>query len=215
MVHTFSIEVLVCLLLILAASLWVFFELTRQWTADRSRASMLDWAREQRFKMSLPPHAILPASLQSLSSEDPQVELSLVRGPVVILKLTTAARPVTRRNEWHVIVRQLDLAWKPTALRPVAAESSLLDLFALDGFPSLLPPERFVVFASEPRAARAMAACPARGLLPADIGLLIHGPYVSLDFSARPFDPIEFNRMIVILEQLMGSLPVTDQNVNA
>jgi hypothetical protein len=207
MPSTFSLEILLCLLVILGASSWVFFELTRRWTADRSRASLQDWANEKRFKLRYPPDAALPGSLRNLESADPRVETILLRGPIVILKLTTVTRPTLPRAQWHVLIREMNRACNPMALRPAAAAASFIDLFALNGFPSLLPPERFVVFAGESKDARAIANCSARGLLPADIGLLIHGPFVTLDFSIRPFDPIEFNRMLVISDQLVGHLP--------
>src|SRR5256885_1785346 len=57
------------------------------------------------------------------------------------------------------------------------------------------------------RAALAMATSPVRGLLPPDVGMLVHGPYVTLDFSRRPFDTIEFERMLVVMEQLVTHLP--------
>jgi hypothetical protein len=204
---TFSFITLSLLLLILAASVWVYAHLTRRWTADRPRAALQDWADEKRFRLFFAPRATLPDSLKNLSSLEPNAAVSLVRGPIVILKLTTSTRPTSPRAQWHVLIRQLDLAWSPMGLRPAPATSSFIDLFSLTGFPSLLPPERFVVFANETRDARAMANCSARGLLPADIGLMIHGPFVTLDFSARPFDPIEFNRMLVIMDQLIAHLP--------
>ena len=60
-----------------------------------------------------------------------------------------------------------------------------------------------MVFAIDSKDARLMAASPARGLLPADIGLIVHGPYITLDFSVRPFDAIEFDRMLAVMEQLV------------
>ena len=35
------------------------------------------------------------------------------------------------------------------------------------------------------------------------IGLLLHGEYLLLDFSERPFDPIEFGRMLAVADQLV------------
>jgi hypothetical protein len=71
----------------------------------------------------------------------------------------------------------------------------------------LLTPDRFVACGIDARAAQHIARAPARGLLPPDIGLMLHGPYVTLDFSPRPFDAIEFDRMLVVMEQLVSHLP--------
>ena len=44
----------------------------------------------------------------------------------------------------------------------------------------------------------------ARALLPHDVGLLLHGRFLVLDFSDRPFDTIEFNRMLALADQVAG-----------
>jgi hypothetical protein len=203
----YPVQIIASLLLILIASVWTFVMLTRRWTQDRPRAALVDWASENKFGMHFAPQAELPSALASLVSADAHVEALLVRGTTSLLRLTTAGRPITQRLRWHVVIRQFDRAWNPMALRPVTGETSFIDLFSLNGFPSLLPPERFVVFAGDSKDARVIANCPAKGLLPPDIGLLMHGPYVTLDFSSRAFDAIEFNRMLVILEQIGRQLP--------
>jgi hypothetical protein len=48
----------------------------------------------------------------------------------------------------------------------------------------------------------------ARALLPPDIGMLLHGQYMVLDFSSRPFDGIELGRMVALAEQLEQHIPV-------
>jgi hypothetical protein len=203
----FNFAIFFSLLLVIVASGVVFFFLTHRWTLDRRRAALSDWASEKNFSLRLPPRAQLPAALQSLTSVGARVKLAFTRGPISILQLTTIAQPNSRELRWHVLLREMDRAWSPAGLRPINPAPSFLDLFALNGFPSLLPPERFAVFATEPSAARAMAKSPVRGLLPPDIGLLVHGPYVTLDFSRRPFDTIEFERMLVVMEQLVRHLP--------
>ncbi len=135
--------------------------------------------------------------------------MSLTRGPLTLLRLTTpsSGAPSSGTLVWNILIRELDHAWKPAGLRPIDKPHSFLDLFSLTAFPALLPPERFVVCGSDAKAAREMAKSPARGLLPPDIGFMIHGPYVTLDFSARPFDTIEFERMLVVMEQVVHHLP--------
>ena len=46
-----------------------------------------------------------------------------------------------------------------------------------------------------------------RSLLPADVGLLLIGRQLLLDFSDRPFDSIEFGRMMSLTDQLVKHLP--------
>lgn len=203
----FNPVVLICLLAVVAAGGVIFFYLTSRWTTDRRRAAMEDWAAEERFRVRSAPAAELPPALHAVRSLDTSVELSLTRGPVVLLRLTTTTQRLSQPSRWHLLIRQLDRAWSPAGLRPVSQERSFIDLFSLTGYPSLLPPERFVVFASDARSARELAESPTRGLLPPDVGLMVHGPYVTIDFSQRPFDTIEFERMLVVMEQIVSHLP--------
>jgi hypothetical protein len=209
---TFSWVALTALLAALGASGACFAWLCRRWTTDRPRSALADWARDRRFRLDRPPAAKLPGGLALLMAADPRVEVALVRGPVAILWLTTAAGPGMggRRPAWHLLVRETGRPPADAAgLRPAVAApgGSVLDLLpSLQGHPSLLPPERFVVHAADVATARRLAASPARGLLPHDVGLLVHGPAVVLDFSGRPFDGVEFDRMMVVAEQLVGHL---------
>jgi hypothetical protein len=47
-----------------------------------------------------------------------------------------------------------------------------------------------------------LAESPAQGLLPPDIGLLLIDRMLILDFSGRRFDPVEFDRMLVLAGQI-------------
>ena len=200
---TFSWVALLSLLASLGASAACFAWLTWRWTTGRSRSALGDWAGERRFRLDRPPAARLPGGLSVLLGADPRVDVALVRGPVVVVRLSTAGDP---RPAWHLLVRTTTRpAADPAALRPAVAPqgASVVDLLpGLGGYPSLLPPERFVAFATDARSAKRMANSAARGLLPHDVGLLAHGPALVLDFSRRPFDGVEFDRMLVIAEQL-------------
>jgi hypothetical protein len=200
---TFSFGVLFTLLAILAASGRMFYVLTRQWTTHRPISALREWARDHDFKLQLPPAIPLPASLAGLTGVDPQIELMLSGSQTFLIRLTTKAKPSSPRPVWHLLIQQIPAAKNPAGLRPVQGPTSFLDLFSLNGFPSLLPPERFVVYAGDSKDAKQLASSHARGLLPADIGLLVHGPYVTLDFSARPFDTIEFDRLLAVMEQVV------------
>jgi hypothetical protein len=91
----------------------------------------------------------------------------------------------------------------PAGLRPahVRPGCSVIDLFKLTPFHSL-GNDRFAVHASEGRTANRLANSSVRALLPPDVGLLMHGRVILLDFSSRPFDPIELDRMIALAEQI-------------
>src|SRR5206468_1366729 len=111
-------------------------------------------------------------------------------------------------TRWHAVVKQVQTTpWLPTGLRPRANASSLLDLFPLTSFPSMLPPERFVLFGTDSGAARALAASKLPALLPPDVGLLLHGQNVVIDFSSRPFDTIELSRVTELVEQIVQYVP--------
>jgi hypothetical protein len=107
---------------------------------------------------------------------------------------------------WNVLVRQIGADWRPTGLRPVAATSSVLDLFSLSSFPTM-GTERFIAYGTDSAAARAVTKSMLRSLLPPDIGLLLHGRHLVLDFSARPFDAIELSRVAALADQVAAHLP--------
>ena len=207
----FSIPAFLSLLLCLLAGTAIFYQLARQWTHRRPRAAIEEWAAARRFAMRWSPRAQVPAALQRLAREQGAVaEATLTRGPLVLARLTAPAGEAPRR--WHVLIRQANSDWTPAGLRPTGLgaaiyRQSLAEAFSLEPFASLLLSDRFVVHAAESRAARAMANAPARGLLPPDVGLLLYGQYVMLDFSSRPFDYVEFDRMLAVMEQLKDHLP--------
>jgi hypothetical protein len=203
----FSFAIFLSLLAIILASGGIYVVLTRRWTSDRRTAALSDWAAEERFTMRQAPRAELPPALTGLTSLGARVEIAFTRGPISVLQLVTVSQPNSRESRWHVLIRQLDRAWSPAGLRPVGRGESFIDLFTMNGFPSLLTPDRFVAYGIDARAAKQIAHSPARGLLPPDVGLMVHGPYVTIDFSARPFDTIEFERMLIVMEQIVSHTP--------
>jgi hypothetical protein len=204
---TFSITTLVTLFAILAVSGRVFHVLCKQWTHQRPIQALRDWASDRRFTFQLPHDATLPAALDGLKPLDARIELLMQNKSTTLIRLTTATRTTNPRPVWHLLIRETHQASNPAGLRPVHAARSFLDLFTMQGYPSLLPPDRFVAFGTDARDAKKVAASSARGLMPADIGLLLHGPFVTLDFSTRPFDAIEFERMLSIMEQVVYRQP--------
>ena len=192
------------LVAIIGSGTAVFWALVHRWTMDRQRATLSDWARENRFK-SEGETSPIPAPLNE-AMRQLRVVISLRGGKFSIMQLEgEGASPPPR---WNVLVAGVAGNWRPTALRPAHAERSLLDLVSLSSYPLMGETDRFVIFGTETASARKLSKSHARGLLPPDIGLLLHGEHLVLDFSTRPFDPIEFERMIALAEQLVAQLPI-------
>ena len=209
-----SAIVLLLLAVILAASCLTFAVLVRRATSHRQWVTLADWAREEDFRFEqFEPHE-MPAPLDLLSAHRPQVRLCLAGGPNLLLELETH-RPADApygpgANDdarFHLLIRRVPASWRPTGLRPAGARSSILDLFSLSSFPSLPGSERFLVFGTDSADARSLADSMLRSLLPPDVGLFLHGNAMTLDFSARPFDPLEFTRLLALADQLADRLP--------
>ena len=194
----FSWHVLLVLLVVLALAAAMFAVLVHRWTSGREQFALSDWGKSRGFALADPKNAqSLPGNLKNM----PSVIGALVSNKTAMLCLQG------EQDRWHALVRKIDSNWQPTALRPAEATTSLLDLYSLSSYPTLGNTERFVVFGTDSAAARALSATAARGLLPPDIGLLLVGPHLVLDFTERPFDPIEFDRMNALAEQLVAHLP--------
>ncbi|MDB5295033.1 MAG: hypothetical protein JWO31_1016, partial [Phycisphaerales bacterium] len=108
---------------------------------------------------------------------------------------------------WHALLWPIDREWPVVGLRPATAADSLVDLLPDAARPPRSATPRFVVHSGDRRAAAAVGASSLGGLLPPDVGLLLIGKHLVLDFSGRPFDGIEFNRMIAVAEQMVAHLP--------
>ena len=207
---SFSWLVLFTLLLVLGVSVVIFVWQVRRWTTHRGWRALLDWSRERGFRLSRPADKVAGEPFDRL--REAKVTTLLESGPTAVMQVVTA--PVTPATaaptepaRWHVLVRQLGAPWPPTGLRPAQAPGSLLDHFSLSSYPRMGEVERFVVFGTDSEAARILSRSQARALLPPDIGLLLHGRQMVLDFSTRPFDGIELGRMVALAEQLVQHLP--------
>jgi hypothetical protein len=108
---------------------------------------------------------------------------------------------------WHAAVRNITGNWPTASLQPAKQVSGMFYLFALKRFASMLPPDRFVASGTDSAAARRLAMSKIPALLPPDLAALLHGSFLIVDFSTRPFDTIELTRMAALLEQLAAKLP--------
>jgi hypothetical protein len=109
---------------------------------------------------------------------------------------------------WNLLVRRAEAARAGAGLRPVRAIPGLLDTLGFEPFP-LFESDRFVVYGADSAAARQLAKSRLAALLPADVGLILLGPALILDFSSRPFDPLELSRMTAVADQIAARLPAS------
>ena len=224
----FSWFVLLILLLMLTLSAIVFAWQVQRWTLRPGWRALLDWSRERGWRLSRPESApgepfdrfdgarvvtmleaggggggaigaMVGGSGSSAGAVTRAMQLEVPPAP-------GGAAGVTA-SRWHVLVRPLGSAWPPTGLRPTHQKASLLDHFSLSSYPRMGETDRFIVFGTDSAAARVLSKSHARALLPPDIGLLLHGRHVVLDFSTRPFDGIELGRMVALADQLVQHLP--------
>lgn len=209
-----SIIVLLVLFLLLVTTTVTFWWLVTRESTNRRQILMYEWARSMRFRIlpraTHPP----PLPLEMLPNAPRLIEglvgqrCTLARFRTLVEPPEPAANPAppVPPRQWHVLIWPVSSQWPTTALRPASATRSLADLLNLP--PQLTEgTQRFTVCSADRGAARALGRSSARGLLPADIGLLLIGRYLLLDFSDRPFDSVEFTRMMAVAEQIVGQLP--------
>jgi hypothetical protein len=192
---------------ILGASVTTFVLLVRRWTTQRQWVSLAEWAKQRGFGFRSSEPAALPSVLAPLREANVQIRLHLsdtADAIATVVQLETDPSPGRQQaNRWNTLVRRRPKRQPaPAGLRPVSVSGSLLDLFGLSQFPALNVGQRFTVLATRSSDARQLVDSASRTLLPADIGLLLVDEWIVLDFSTRPFDPIELDRMIALAQQI-------------
>lgn len=208
-----SIKVLITLAVMLGASAATFWALVRRWESHRQWHALSEWASERKFRSRSVQRHGLPPVLIALAEHSPSVRLFLADDFTLLIQFQTLAKPSpanpliqSSSPIWNLLIRNLKFAWPPTGLRPTGAANSAVDLFSLSSFPLLGTTERFTVFGTDSAAARTLSESMARSLLPPDIGLLLRENELILDFSDRPFDQIELDRMLALADQLSEKL---------
>ena len=208
----FSFWTLLGLLLVLVASSVMFWAHVQRWTYNRNWVALGDWANRSGFKLFRARRARVPEPLASLTLPPPRPLVAMIGKGTQLLQMDTPANapglPAGTAQRWNVLVRDLEVEWPATALRPATHERSLVDLFGLASFPALLSSDRLTIHGTDSSAARAVVASMLMALLPHDLGLILHGRRLILDFSTRPFDGIELSRVVSLTEQLAAHLPV-------
>lgn len=205
----FSLYTFLALLAVLLASCAMFWAHVQRWTHNRLWVALGDWAGRNGFRLHRAKTAAVPEPLTQLTIPAPRALVSLVKRRTILLQMDTPG-PATDQaslRRWNVLVREIDAIWPVTALRPAMHERSLVDLLQLGSFPAILSSDRFSIHGVDSAAARALASSVTTALLPRDLGLILHGRRLILDFSTRPFDGIELSRMVSLAEQLSTRLP--------
>jgi hypothetical protein len=178
--------------------------LVRRWTTQRQWVSLAEWARRRKFKFHPTSTSDFPAALAPIRDAGGRIVLHICDPASAVLQLqTTPPAGSVEPAHWNVLVRKRAAKVSiPAALRPASVAGSMVDFFQLSEFPYLAVANRFAVFSTTRPAARALADSASRTLLPPDIGLILVDHWIVLDFSARPFDPIELDRLLALAQQL-------------
>src|SRR5262245_46959294 len=162
---------IIALVVMLLASAIMFVTIIRRWTSHRMRFALADWARENGFRVRGPgisnPLPAVPVDPNRIAKWILQTD-----GTTVI---QLAGRGAADGERWNLLIRRTITSWSATALRPVAAARSAIELFSLEQFPLLPVNERFTLWGADHSSARALGSSPVAGLLPADIGLVLLG----------------------------------------
>lgn len=191
--------------LVLAAFAMTAF-LSSRYTSWRRHFVMRDFAASRGMKLvrskALP--ELLPARITGITPR-PGARWHFSDGTLSLVRLQAGS------DTFNVVLVKIASDWPATALRPSAQAYSLFDKLELFSYPSSYSTLRFTLHGLDPPAARTLSDSPCRGLLPADLGLLLEGTVMLIDFSSRPFDPIELGRMIALGRQLAGVVPVISQ----
>jgi hypothetical protein len=200
------------LLLVLGASSMMFTLLTRRSTRLRSWVVMSEWAGDRGFSLRRGHRAAaLPAVLGRLHGQ----ALLTLRSPRTLFCKVQVPNPPDAASDagaapegtiCHLLVHKISADWQPAALRAVNAPAGLVDRYGLRPFHSFAAEDRFVVLASDALAAKHLWRSGAPAALPTDLALLLWHDRLVIDFSARHFDPIEFDRMLALAQQIARAI---------
>lgn len=197
--------VLAVLVVVLLAASAMFFMLVRRSTRDRQWLTLKDFADRNRFIARRGEQAIRPSVLEQLQPRA-RVTMSLHDVDTMIVRTEFPDAP-PRPVGWNLLVRTLQTEWPVTVLRPASRAHSIADFLPLEQMYLMSPGERFVLYGANRPTAAALDQSIIRGLLPADVGLVLMDRHLILDFSTRPFDALEMQRIDALAEQVIAHLP--------
>jgi hypothetical protein len=204
-----SLEILVVLGAILCASALTFAILVRRWTTQRHRVAMTEWGKQRGYRLEIAADVSRlgsPLDVLKQYSAQPAICLDDGRTRLVAVVADPPSRPDGRPGAgqvtWRLLVRRIEPPLRPVGLRPAHDRHSFLDLFSLSSFPGAGGTDRFILYADDSEAAAEFPARAIRSMSPQDVGVLVYKDALVIDFSSRPFDDLEFNRMTALADQL-------------
>jgi hypothetical protein len=193
--------IFLALLVILAASSVIFFISIQRETIHRAQMRLAEWAEQNRFS-NLNAEFGPPRPLDRVNPPMRMTVGLYNRNTRLVHVRSAAPDPGEPPLQWNLAIRLVPTLSPPVGLRSADAMRSIVDLFKLEPSPRQSSKARFVIVGEDLVASHKMADGSSRALLPADLSLLRIDDYLVIDFSGRPFDPIELGRMLGLLDQL-------------
>lgn len=191
------------LFVIIAASSTIFWIGVRRETVHRAQRRLDEWAEQNRFarmNVEFGP----PRPLDRIGDVPMTLTVGLFGRTTKFVHLRVPPSPDSGGvpTHWNLAIRRMNTASAPAGLRATEATRSILDFFKLEVSARQTAAGRFTILGDDLIATRRLADGSSRALLPGDVSLLRIDEFLVLDFSGRPFDPIELTRMLAILDQL-------------
>jgi hypothetical protein len=197
----FSMGIFLTLMGCLIASLTMFVVLVKRWITHKFRFELEQWAGQKRFVMSERPNTeALPPPLDGSEGSGLCARWFFKSKEATVAQLILAASARDIRL-FNVCIVQHAANCPPVALKPSHGERFVIDLFRLAPAASTSS-ERFQIFGNDLSANLRISESSVAGIAPPDIAFLFADGHLLIDFSARPFDPIEFDRMLALAEQI-------------
>src|SRR5688500_7127251 len=150
------------MLAVVGVSILMYVMLVRRWTSRRQWVSLAQWARESGYQLRPLRREDLPRPLQEIVRDESRIRFHLCDPRTTIVQFETdPVKPDAPAPKWNVLVRHRPAVGPAAGLRPAAQALNLIDLLPLSKFASMSLGDRFVVYATEPAAARKLAESPA------------------------------------------------------
>lgn len=197
----FAMSIFLTLLVCLIASLVMFVALLRRWITHRFHYELEQWAGQHRFEMSENPSAeALPAPLNGPEGTGLSARWIFNSKDQIIAQVILAPSADDVRV-YNVCIASCPVNTPAVALKPTIVERTILDRFRLAPAASTSS-ERFQIMGNDLSANLRISEATIAGIVPPDVAFLFVNGLMLIDFSSRPFDPIEFDRMLVLAEQI-------------
>lgn len=197
----FSLGIFLTLVVCLIASLGMFVVLLRRWITFRFRYELEQWAGHHRFKIAENPSGeSLPAPLNGPEGNGLSARWIFTSEDRAIAQVILAPSAAEVRV-YNICIAATAVKTPPVALKPAIVPQTILDRFRLAPAASTSS-DRFQILGNDLSANLRISESIIAGIAPPDVAFLFTGGLMVIDFSSRPFDPIEFDRMLVLADQI-------------